>query len=90
VKENDMTDINIDFCRSMLRSAHEEVRKHFPGIKVSEAAVVGPSFGQYLFEFVHNGERFAEYVSADNAYEARYEGWHKFLAHHRIEGWTHD
>ena len=79
-----MADINIIFCRSMLRSAHEEVRKHFPGIKVSEAAVLDSGFGQWLFELMHNGERYAEYVSADNAYEARFKGWHWFLGKHRI------
>lgn len=82
-----MSDVNIAFCRALLRSATEEVRKHFPGIKVSEAAVLDSGFGQYLFEFEHEGERFAEYVQADNAYHAKAEGWHKFLAHKRIEGW---
>jgi hypothetical protein len=75
-------DVNIAFCRSILKSAIKEVRLYFPGIKVSEAGVCGPSFGQYLFEFDHNGERFAEYVSAGNAYEARYKGWHVFLRQH--------
>jgi DNA polymerase III alpha subunit (gram-positive type) len=83
-----MSDIDIDFSRSQLRLIHEVVREHFPKIKVSKAGVVGPSFRQYLFEFTHEGERFAEYVRAANAYEARYEGWAKFLAKHRIEGWV--
>jgi hypothetical protein len=83
-----MTDINIAFCRRMLSSAHEEVRKHFPDIKVSDAGVVGPSCGQYLFELMHEGVLFSEYVSAGNAYEARFKGWHRFLAHKGIEGWT--
>jgi hypothetical protein len=71
--------VNIAFCRSLLKSAIKEVRLHFPDIKVSEAGVVGPSFNQYLFEYMHNGERFAEYVSAENAFEARYKGWNLFL-----------
>ena len=80
-----MTDIDIAFCRALLRSTIADVKLHFPGIKVSKAAVLGPSFGQYLFEYMHEGKRFAEYVSAGNAYEARCEGWNAFLRKHGVE-----
>lgn len=83
-----MVDINIVFCRTMLKSMHAEVRKHFPRIKVRDAAVLHSGFrGQWLFEFMHQGERYAEYVSGDNAYEARCEGWQKFLRDKGIKEW---
>lgn len=81
-------DVNIAFCRQTVASAHAEVRKHFPTIKVSEAAVLASGFGQYLFEYMEDGERFARYVSATNAYEARYKGWHKYLSYKDVEGWS--
>jgi hypothetical protein len=83
-----MSDINIAFCRRMLKSIHADVREHFPAIKVSEAAVLDSGFGQYFFEYMDEGEPFRVYVKAQNAYEARYEGWGKFLGHKKVEGWT--
>ena len=76
-------DINIVFCRQMLRRRHEELRNLFPGTRLmKDASVLQSSFpDQWLFEIVMHGIVWSEYVKADNAYEARCKGWDAFEAH---------
>lgn len=69
-------DINIVFCRELLRLAHADVRKHYPGIKVSKAAWVY-SYGR-TWEF-HGPDGFYWHGRAGNAYDARAKGWHAYL-----------
>lgn len=74
-----MTDINLAFCRHLMRGTHAEVRSLFPGVNVvKDTGVLRSGAGprpQYLFELVYQGKNYSTYVSADNAYEARHKGW---------------
>ena len=72
-----MTDINVAFCRRLLKEAHDEVRKHFPEIKLREAWVYGYGRGQWEF---HGPDGFYWHGRAGNAYDARYHGWMAWLA----------
>lgn len=78
-----MSDINITFSRALLKSSIADVKTFFPDIKVSEAAVLQMAGGGtnkwWLFEYMHQGERFAHECHADNAYEARAKGWNAFV-----------
>lgn len=63
------------FSRCYLKEVVKDVRKHFPGIKVSEAKVYN-QFGQH-WEFYYKDFTFS--MKANDAYEARAKGWVEYL-----------
>ena len=81
-------DINTAFSRLALKGTLARVKQHFPEVDPRSAGVCRASGArnrpQYLFELPFNGYRFAEYVRADNAYEARQKGWEAFLRANHI------
>lgn len=84
--------MNIDhaICRVFLKTTLGRVKHYFPELDVRKAGVCRSSGSrtrpQYLFEVIHNGERYATYVTAENAYEARDKGWKAFMhANHIVE-----
>lgn len=75
-----MTDINILFCRTLLSSVMEEVKKMTTGVERKAAWVYHfKGFGDH-WEF-HGPDKFYWHGSADNAYDARAKGWQAWLAH---------
>ncbi len=70
--------INLVFCRNLLKSAIAEVRIHFPAVQTKFAWVW--HIGRNHWEF-HGPEAFYWHGSADNAYDARYKGWMAWLKH---------
>ncbi len=72
-----MTDINIDFCRSMLGKAHELVKLHYPEVNLRKDAWVY-HYGRDHWEF-HGPDKFYWNGDAGNAYDARYHGWMAWL-----------
>lgn len=73
-----MGDINIDFCRAMLREVQKDVKTHAPAVKLRDAWVYNT--GRDHWEF-HGPDEFYWHGSASNAYEARYKGWCGWLRH---------
>ena len=71
--END----NIIFCRQMLSSIVEDVKA--AGYKINKDAWVW-KVGKYQYEFHGPDGYYDGTISADNAYDARYQGWSTFLA----------
>jgi hypothetical protein len=69
--------INIAFCRNMLQAICCEVRRKFPGTKVSEAWVWTDRRRRH-WEFHFQGKLIWD-GRADNAYDARYKGWMAFI-----------
>ena len=80
--------INIAMDRAFLKTTLARVKHHFPELDVRSAGVCRASGSvnrpQYLFEVIFNGQRYADYVRADNAYEARRKGWDGFLRANHI------
>lgn len=72
-----MTDINIAFCRALLRQAIIDLKKHAPHIRPIKDAWVWHA-GRDHWEF-HGPNEFYWHGGADNAYEARYKGWMAWL-----------
>ena len=71
-----MTCLEIAFSRSHMRLVTSDVRKHFPGIKVSKAWVY--NFGRDHWEF-HGPDDFYWHGRASNAFDARAKGWGAYL-----------
>lgn len=89
-----MTDVNLKFCRILLKGVVADVRKHYPATKVSDAAVLKMSGGGtnqwWLFEYMDPAVgRFAVELQADNAYHARAEGWSKWLEAKGVADYQH-
>jgi len=75
-----MSDIDIAFCREMLREAHALVKQAAPSINVRADAWVY-HFMHDHWEF-HGPDQFWWHGSAANAYDARYKGWMAWLRKH--------
>lgn len=73
-----MTDINIVFCRELLKKAHEIVKRNFPNIKLNSDAWTWHDSDKRNWEF-HGPDKFYWYGGADNAYDCRYKGWMAYL-----------
>lgn len=77
-----MSDINIAFCRGLLKLAvaalTPEQRAHYR----RNSGVTGRRGDYYCFEWMQNGVRFVWEGKADNAYDARYHGLCSWLAKH--------
>lgn len=69
--------IDVAFCRSVLREAHTLVKQHFPDLHLMKAAWVWHA-GRDLWEF-HGPDKFYWHGRAANAYGARYAGWMAYL-----------
>jgi hypothetical protein len=72
------------FTRLLAREAADDVRREFPGIKVSRAGVCGPSGSrvrkQYFFEFEQPGfPSLSEWITAEDAYDARAKAWRRYM-----------
>lgn len=70
-----MADINITFCRTLLRQVLPEVRAS--GKRINKDAWVWNA-GRDHWEF-HGPDKFYWHGRAANAYEARYKGWRAWL-----------
>ena len=71
-----MQDHNIIFCRLMLSNIVGDVEA--AGYKVNKDAWVWKA-GKYQYEFHGPDGYYDGTISADNAYDARYQGWTTFL-----------
>jgi hypothetical protein len=72
-----MTDINLSFCRALLREAIKELKEKAPGIRpMKDAWVWKAGFGSWEF---HGPDKYYWHGRAHNAYEARYKGWMAWL-----------
>ena len=69
--------IDVQFCRLLLREVIAEVRAAFPGIKVGQAWVW--KFQRDQWEF-HGPQGFYWHGRAANAYDARTKGWQAYLS----------
>lgn len=79
-----MTDINISFCRELLKKAHELVKENFgDDINLKKDAWVWFD-GHKGWEF-RGPDKFYWYGNADNAYHARYQGWMAWLKHKGVD-----
>jgi hypothetical protein len=94
-------DINLAFCRALLKQVMAEVRKHATGEEIKNAWVYGYKNGRDhadSWEFHGPGRgpivgstdpvkppNFYWYGSADNAYDARAQGWQAWLEHYHPE-----
>jgi hypothetical protein len=78
-----MADIDIAFCRSLLKLGAAEVKKHFPDIRTRKDAWVWDA-GRDNWEF-HGPDDYYWHGRAGNAYEARYKGWMAWLEHKGIK-----
>ena len=72
-----MTDINIAFCRSLLTEVHRDVKAFSPNTRVRKDAWVWNA-GRDHWEF-HSPDNYYWHGKADNAYEARANGWRAWL-----------
>jgi hypothetical protein len=81
------TDINIRFCRHLLKEVHADVKSHFPEINLHRDAWTGNAGGG-LFEF-HGPDKFYWHGRADNGWHARALGWSAWLNHALEEEATH-
>ena len=76
-------DINITFCRTLLGLLRKDLEPL--GIRVNkDAAILDAGFGQWFFETnlphpTRHTEEFKIYVEGHNAYDARANGWYKYL-----------
>ena len=73
-----MADIDVAFCRELLRGVTARVKQHFPDIHTVKAAWVY-NFGRNHWEF-HGPDKFYWHGGAANAYDARAKGWSAWLA----------
>jgi hypothetical protein len=72
-----MTDINISFSRELLRLVQRDVKSFAPNVKVRKDAWVWCA-GRDHWEF-HGPDGYYWHGNADNAYEARANGWRAWL-----------
>lgn len=73
---------DIVLCREVLKKTFERVQEHFPEIEYRHAWVYNYRDGRWDF---HGPEKFYWYGKADNAYDARAQGWQAFLEHKGID-----
>ena len=71
-----MQDINISFSREELKRTLADVKSAFPELKVKDAWVWHAGRGHWEFHF----NEFYWHGRADNAYEARSNGWAAYLS----------
>lgn len=71
-----MNNINLAFCRALLKSVLLEVKKHATAEQVKAAWVY--HFDRDQWEF-HGPDNFYWHGSADNAFDARANGWQAWL-----------
>lgn len=74
-----MTDFNMQFCRALLSTVMEDVRKYTTVEERKEAWTYHFDLRKGAWEF-HGPNGFYWYGDADNAYHARYQGWCAYLA----------
>jgi hypothetical protein len=79
-----VTDINISFCRALLREAVELLKIEAPHIRpIKDAWVWHAGRGCWEFHGPRTGDAemptYYWHGRADNAYEARYKGWMAWL-----------
>lgn len=72
------SDIDLIFCRSIMKDATALVKKHFPRVNLVKDSWTYQT-GRDQWEF-HGPEKYLWYGTAGNAYEARYKGWMAWLA----------
>lgn len=72
-----MTDINLTFCRALLKAVLADVKPHTTVAERADAWVI--KTGRDSWEF-HGPREFYWYGSADNAFDARAQGWQAWLA----------
>jgi len=79
--------INVVFCRTMLKITHQEVRKHFPDRfpNIVQAIWVYPSGNGRWEGQMPGNKKLYWYGQADNAYDARVKTWNLFMATEGIE-----
>jgi hypothetical protein len=78
-----MNKINLAFCRTLLALTMATVKQHTTAEERKEAWVYHFSGGD-SWEF-HGPNKFYWYGSADNAYDARSQGWSAYLRMKGIE-----
>lgn len=76
-----MTDINQAFCQLMLSTLTANFKKYKVGVRVRKDAWVIKTDRQ-SWEF-HGPDDYYWYGHADNAADARYQGWSHWLQKHR-------
>lgn len=72
-----MSNVNVDFCRTLLSLAMEDVRKVTTAQQRKDVWVYRCMRDHWEF---HGPDDFYWHGSADNAYDARAKGWHAWLA----------
>jgi len=91
-----MSDINVIFCRHLLARIMADVRRYVTKEEVKAAWVYRFSDGHYEFHGPGRGPvtdpinsngppNFYWYGPADNAYDARAQGWQAWLEHYHPE-----
>lgn len=75
---DDITYINISFCRSLLTAVRRDVEAFAPGKRVIKDAWVWNA-GRDHWEF-HGPDNYYWHGRADNAYDARAKGWQAWLS----------
>ena len=85
-----MTDINVVFCRQLLKSVMKDVKKHTTAAqrKTSEVICMDRRPGYRSYEFHVRSEDFYWFGGADNAADARYHGWHSYLRSINAPGYS--
>jgi hypothetical protein len=73
-----MTDINIQYCRSILKDVASELKLHNLNA-YKDAYVMKNSFGWFFHAPALNFSADYSNRKCDNAYQARYEGWLAYL-----------
>lgn len=74
-----MSDIDVAFCRTLLKMVTKEVKKAFPNLNLYKDAWVY-HFHRDSWEF-HGPDGFYWHGSAANAYDTRAKGWAAYLKH---------
>jgi hypothetical protein len=69
--------IDVEFCRTLLRDVNANVKLHFPKINLRTDAWVWCA-GRDHWEF-HGPQKFWWHGGAANAYDARAKGWTAWL-----------
>lgn len=69
-------DINIAFCRTLLARVMVDVKEQTTPQQRKDAWVYQTSLGTWEF---HGPNKYYWYGSADNAYDARAQGWQHWL-----------
>lgn len=74
-----MTNRNVEFCRALLKQVLADVAKHTTPEERKAAWTYRASTGTWEF---HGPREFYWTGRAENAYEARWHGWHAWLEKH--------